>query len=67
MLNGLRGLLDSKKAVVGGLLVVGATILVALGKMSVEDWKNYTQVLFVTYAGAETANGIAATIKGYKR
>ncbi len=64
MLEGLKGLLDSKKAFAGGLLVICATVLVGIGKMSVEMWTDYTTWIFVTYASAETANGVMATWKG---
>lgn len=67
MFQGLSGILDSKKAIAGGVLVICATVLVGLGKMTVADWQNYTQVIFMTYAGAETVNGVAATWKGTKR
>jgi hypothetical protein len=65
MMQGLLGLLDSKKAFAGGLLVIGATVLCAIGKMTVADWQSYTQTIFMVWAGAETANGVAATIKGH--
>jgi hypothetical protein len=64
MLEGIRGLLDSKKGLQGLVLIIAATTLVALGAMTVEQWQEYTVWIFGIYAGAETVNGTAAIIKG---
>lgn len=64
MLEGIRGLLDSKKGLQGLVLILAATTLVAIGVMSVEQWQEYTVWIFGIYAGAETVNGTAAIIKG---
>jgi hypothetical protein len=67
MIEGFKGLLASKKALAGGLLVIGSTVLTAIGKMTVAEWREYTTWIFVAWAGAETLNGVAATIKGADR
>jgi hypothetical protein len=67
MLNGLKGLLESKKAFAGGLLIICATVLVGLGKMTVEAWQEFSTYIFIAYASAETVNGVAATVSGTKR
>jgi hypothetical protein len=64
IMEGLLGLVSSKKAIAGGALVVCSTVLVALGKLTVDQWMDYSKWIFTVYAGAETANGVAATIKG---
>ena len=65
MLNGFTGLLDSKKALAGGMLIVCATVLVGVDKMTVDAWTTFCQYVFTVWAGAETANGVAATLKGH--
>jgi hypothetical protein len=67
MLNGLKGLLESKKAFAGGLLIICATVLVGLGKMPVDAWQEFSTYIFIAYAGTETVNGVAATVVGAKK
>ena len=63
-LSGLASLLSSKKAIAAGCLIICATVLVAIGKMTVVDWQGYTKWIFTMYAGAETAHGVTAILKG---
>lgn len=62
-MDGIKNLLSSEHGIFGVLLIVGATVLCALKIMTVEDWKNFAQVIFVTFAGAHAivsgANSIA--------
>lgn len=63
----MRGLLDltnSERGLAAGMLVIGATVLCALGKMSVDDWRTYTTGIFVIYAGGKTASSVAGILKG---
>jgi hypothetical protein len=57
MLDGFKALLGSEKALAGGMLVIAATVLVALGHMTVADWQSYTQIIFVGYIGGKTVQG----------
>jgi hypothetical protein len=63
-MDGLIGLINSKKAVAGAALVVCSTVLAAMGKLTMDQWTEYTKWIFIVYVGGETANGVAATIKG---
>lgn len=63
-MEGILGLINSKKAVAGGALIVCSTVLAALGKLTMDQWTEYTRWIFIVYVGGETANGVAATIKG---
>jgi hypothetical protein len=54
MIDGIKALLGSEKALVGGSLVIAATVLVALGHMTVTDWETYTQGIFYGYVGGKT-------------
>lgn len=60
MLDGLKSLLGSEKALAGGALIVCATVLVALGLMTTADWQGYTQNVFLIYVGGKTAQGVAS-------
>jgi hypothetical protein len=51
-MDGLWKLLSSEHGIFGILLIVAATVLCALGVMSVADWKGFAQVIFATFAGA---------------
>lgn len=61
-LQGITNLLGSKKGFAAGVLAIGATVLVITGHMTVPAWQDYTMWIFGIYAGAETANGVAASI-----
>ena len=60
MLNGIKSLLGSEKAITGGVLVICATVLVGIGVMTVVDWQTYTRDIFITYASAKTVQGAVA-------
>jgi len=58
----VKDLLTSEKGLAGGLLIIGATVLVALGKMTSDMWVNYTEWIFGIYVAGKSATGVAATI-----
>jgi hypothetical protein len=60
MIEGIKALLGSEKALVGGSLVIAATVLVALGHMTVGDWQTYTRDVFYGYIGGKTLQGVAS-------
>lgn len=62
MLEGLKNLTGSEKAIAGGVLVICATVLVALGAMDVGSWQSYTRDIFITYASAKTVQGAISMI-----
>lgn len=64
MLGALKNLWNSEKAVTGGLLVIAATVLTALGHMSIADWREYTVWIFGLYVGGKTVQGAATAIAG---
>lgn len=51
-MNVLKSLLGSDHGLVGLGLIVGATVLCALGIMPLAQWQSYTEVIFGTFAGA---------------
>ena len=60
MFEGFKALLGSEKALVGGSLVIAATVLVALGHMTVVDWQAYTRDVFYAYVGGKTLTSAVA-------
>jgi hypothetical protein len=52
-MDGLRALLESKKAIFSGLLVLAASVLAVLKIMTLQEWIDFTKWLAVTYVGAE--------------
>jgi hypothetical protein len=51
-MQGLKDLLSTEHGIFGVLLIIAATVLCALGIMTIDDWKSFAQVIFVTFAGA---------------
>lgn len=65
-MKGILGLLDSKKGIGFLGLIAAATVLTALGHLSVMEWRDTCLIAFGIYAGAETAHGVTALLKGRK-
>lgn len=47
------------------LLIVAATVLAALGKMTVDNWQTFAQVIFATYIAGKTVTSGVALLKGH--
>ena len=58
----LKNLLGSEKGVVALALLVGATVLTAVGTMTIQEWQEYSIWIFGIYTGGKTAQGVAAQI-----
>lgn len=58
----LKNLIHSEKAVAVGLLVIAASVLAAIGKLSIQQWIEYTQWMAAVYVGGKTAQGVAAKV-----
>lgn len=67
MLDGVKGLLGSKKAVIGLLLLLMNTVFVLTGRMSMPDYQAAQAILVAMYFGAETATSISAMTTKAKR
>jgi len=57
MLEGIKALLNSEKALVGGILTIAASVFVIQGIMTVDNWQTYTQNIFGLYVGGKTLQG----------
>lgn len=62
MMGALTSLWNSEKGLAGGLLIVGATVLVALGQMDATAWIDYTKWIFGIYVAGKTGQGIATVL-----
>jgi len=58
----VKQLFNSEKAIAAGLLVISAVILLMLGRITVEQWMSYTQVLLGIYVGGKSVQGAAAAL-----
>ena len=56
-MEGVKALLGSEKAIAGGILIICATVLTAIGMMTVADWQSYSQSIFITYVAGKTVQG----------
>lgn len=61
-MSAITALFNSEKGLVGLALLIGATVLAALGTISGSDWMGYTQVIFGFYVGGKTIQGAVAAI-----
>lgn len=57
MLEGIKALLNSEKALAAGVLVLLSGVFVLTGKMSVDAWQNYTQWVLGIYVTGKTVQG----------
>ncbi len=62
----LRNLANSEKAVALGLLVLAASVLAALGTLSVEQWIDYTKWMAGFYVTGKTLQGAASVLGSAK-
>ncbi len=58
----LKNFLGSEKGILALALIIGATVLTALGKMSLAEWQEYTIWIFGIYTGGKAIQGAASKI-----
>jgi hypothetical protein len=66
-MQALSDLFKSVRGLFALLLVAAATVLCAVGKLSVSDWREMALYVFGIYVGGKTISGTAAAIVGGKR
>lgn len=62
-MNALRDLFGSERGFFALLLVVAATVLAALGKMTTDQWQSFAIWIFGIYVGGKTVTGAVDVIK----
>lgn len=63
-MQGLKDLFGSERGLLGLVLVISATVFVALDKMTVEAWQSFCKLVFATYVGGKTVTGAVAMMTG---
>jgi hypothetical protein len=56
-MGAITDLWRSERGLIAVLLILGATVLTALGQMAVAEWRDYTLYIFGVYATAKTVTG----------
>ena len=62
----LKNFLGSEKGILALALIIGATVLTALGKMSLTEWQAYTIWIFGIYTGGKAIQGAASAVRSLK-
>lgn len=61
-MGAIGNLANSEKAVALGVLVLAATVLTGLGRMTIQQWMDYTQVLAIAYVAGKTVQGVSDAV-----
>lgn len=62
-MGAIKDLLASERGLVSIVLILGITVLTALGVISGQTWADYTQWLATAYFASKTVTGVATVIK----
>ena len=63
-MGAITDLWKSERGLLAVLIIVAATVLTALSKMSIADWQTFITGIFITYAAGKTVTGAVAILKG---
>lgn len=58
----LTAIWNSEKGVIGLALIIGATVLAALGNITADAWMSYTQWIFGIYVVGKTVQGASSAL-----
>ena len=61
-MDAVLAMLKSRKALVAGLLIIGATVLVALGDMSVDQWIDIIKWLYGLFVAGNVGSKVAKNL-----
>jgi len=61
MAQALRDLLTSSHGLFGLTLIVAATVLAGIGKMTVDQWTSFTEIIFASFVGGQAVMTAAKT------
>lgn len=61
-MGALTNFWHSEKGLAGAVLIVAATVLVALGHMTVDAWDGYTKWIFGIFVAGKTVQGAVSTM-----
>lgn len=63
-MGAITDLWKSERGLLAVLIIVAATVLTALSKMTISDWQTFVTGIFITYAAGKTVTGAVAILKG---
>jgi hypothetical protein len=61
-MGAIADLWSSEKGVIAILLLVGATVLTALGRIDAQAWRDYTTWIFGVYASTKTLTSVGLAV-----
>lgn len=61
-MSALTNIWHSEKGLFGVALIIGVTVLTALGHVTAEAWIDYTKWIFAFYVGGKTIQGAASVL-----
>jgi uncharacterized transporter YbjL len=66
-MGALTDLWKSERGLLAVLIIIAATVLTAVGQMTIDMWKEITLWIFGLYAGSKTVTGAVAMLMAPKR
>ena len=63
----IKNFMASEKGILALALIIGATVLTALGKMPLPEWQEYSIYIFGIYVGGKSIQGAASVIANGKK
>ncbi len=61
-MGAITDLANSERGLLAVLLVIAATVLTAVGQMTIASWQSFVQIIFGTYVAGKTVTGAAMLI-----
>lgn len=61
-MSAVSAIWNSEKGLFGLALIIGCTVLTAIGKVPPDTWISYTQWIFGIYVGGKTIQGAASAL-----
>jgi hypothetical protein len=63
-MGAITDLWKSERGFLAVLIIIAASVLAGLGKMTIDSWQTFVTGIFVAYATGKTITGTVAIIKG---
>ncbi len=63
-MGAITDLWKSERGLLAVLIIIAASVLAGLSKMTISDWQTFVTGIFITYAAGKTVTGAVAIFKG---
>jgi len=63
-MGAITDLWKSERGLLAVLIIIAASVLAGLGKMTIDGWQTFVTGIFITYAAGKTVTGAVAIFKG---